>query len=333
MKPAVSTPSTSTSSAVATDPFQHEALFYRDRDEYLAVTVPFIEGGLARDEPVLVAVPAANLDLLRAEVGEAGGRVSYADMSQAGRNPGRIIPYVLHAFIARHTPRSARVIGEPIWDGRSGDEYPACVQHEALINLAFTGLDVAIVCPYDVSALPADRVADAHRTHPVLADPGSRWASRAYMEPSALVAAFNKPLGPVPPDAVAVIFGADELAAIRDLAAEHAERAGLSERRGAQLQLAVNEIATNCVTHGNGPGMLRLWLTEGYLVAEINGGGRLRDPLAGRIPVPPRQPNGRGLLLVNEVCDLVRVHTSMQGTTTRLYMGRGGSGVTGSSGS
>jgi anti-sigma regulatory factor (Ser/Thr protein kinase) len=300
-------------------PFRHEALFYRGRDEYLAVTLPFIEAGLARGEPVLVAVPGANLDLLRAEVGAAGGRVSYADMSRAGRNPGRIIPFVLHAFISRHAPRAARIIGEPIWDGRTGDEYPACVQHEALTNLAFAGREAAIVCPYDAGALRPDVLADAHRTHPVLLEPGHRWSSRAYTEPSALVAAFNQPLGPVPRDAVTVTFEAGELPAVRRLVGEQAHRGGLAERGGEQLQLAVNEVATNTVTHGGGPGVLRLWSGDGHVVAEVTGGGRLRDPLAGRIPVPARQPHGRGLLLVNEVCDLVRVHTTAQGTTIRLY--------------
>jgi anti-sigma regulatory factor (Ser/Thr protein kinase) len=305
--------------AAVADPVQHEALFYRDRDEYLAMALPFVELGLARDEPVLVAVPGPNLDLLRAAVGDAGGRMAYADMSRAGRNPGRIIPYV-HAFLARHGPGPARVIGEPVWRGRSRDEYPACVQHEALINLAFRGRSAAFACAYNVSALPPDRVADARRTHPVLGDPDTRWPSRDYMEPGALVAAFNQPLDPAPPDAVTLLFGAGDLAAARALVADQARRAGLAERRAGHLELAVNEIATNAVTHGHGPGVLRLWCAGGHLVAEISGGGRLRDPLAGRIPVPPRQPTGRGLLLVNEVCDLVRVHTSGQGTTTRLYM-------------
>jgi anti-sigma regulatory factor (Ser/Thr protein kinase) len=317
-----------TTGRLVANAFHHEALLYRDRAECVAVSLPFIEHGLARDEPVLVAVPGAGLDLLRAQVGEAGGRVTYVDLAEAGRNPGRIIPYVLHAFLARHRPGAARIVAEPVWPGRSGAEYPACVQHEALVNLAFAGEPAAIACLYDVARLPADRVADAHRTHPVLVDPAGRSASRAYMEPSALVAAFNQPLGPVPAGAEALTFGAGELAALRVLTGEHARRAGVDDRRAEHLELAVNEIATNSLTHGRGPGVLRLWSEGGSLVAEISGGGRLRDPLVGRIPVPPRQPNGRGLLMVNRLCDLVRTHTSAQGTTTRLYMSRAVSAVT-----
>ena len=41
-----------------------------------------------------------------------------------------------------HPDKHVRVIGEPIWPGRSDLEYPACVQHEALINRAFAVRDV-----------------------------------------------------------------------------------------------------------------------------------------------------------------------------------------------
>ena len=43
------------------------------------------------------------------------------------------------------------------------------------------------------------------------------------------------------------------------------------------------------------------------------------DPLAGRRPARPGQPRGRGLLLVNHLADLVRVHTDNDGTTLRAH--------------
>lgn len=45
------------------------------------------------------------------------------------------------------------MINEPTWASRSDVEYPACVQHEALINNAFTGRDLAVLCPHDESRL------------------------------------------------------------------------------------------------------------------------------------------------------------------------------------
>jgi anti-sigma regulatory factor (Ser/Thr protein kinase) len=320
MSPAVNTPSTPTATVGVDGAFRHEALFYSDPAEYLAMSVPFVEAGLARGEPVLIAVPGPNLELLRRELGEIGDQVSYVDMALAGRNPGSIIPYVLHAFLGRYARAGARILAEQDWRGREGAEYPACVQYEALVNLAFAGRDLAMLCPYDVAGLPPEAIADARRTHPVLVEPGTRRPSPAFTEPSALVAAFNKPLPSPPAGAHALAFGRGDLADVRAVVGAAAERFGVSERRRGQLQLAVNEIATNSIIHGNGRGVLRVWYAGGQVVAEVSGGGRLRDPLAGLVPVPPRQPNGRGLLLVNQLCDLVRVYSSAQGTTTRMYL-------------
>ncbi|MCO1580514.1 MEDS domain-containing protein [Crossiella sp. SN42] len=57
-----------------------------------------------------------------------------------------------------------RIIGEPIWADRSEAEYPACAQHEALINAASTGRDLTIRCPYDTSRLTTEVLEDARAT-------------------------------------------------------------------------------------------------------------------------------------------------------------------------
>lgn len=99
-------------------------------------------------------------------------------MTRAGLNPGRIIPSVLRAFADAHQDVHVRIIGEPVWHGRTAVEYPACVQHEALINRAFAGRDVTILCPYDGRALSPDVIADAHATHPVVISSGLRASAR-----------------------------------------------------------------------------------------------------------------------------------------------------------
>jgi hypothetical protein len=127
---------TATSSASPVESFSHPALFYRDSQEYLEGTVPFIREGTASGHPVAVAVPGPNLDLLRAELGGKARRVRLLNMTSAGRNPGRIIPGVLRAFADKYPGKHVRIVGEPIWAERSPTEYPACVclQHEALFT-------------------------------------------------------------------------------------------------------------------------------------------------------------------------------------------------------
>ncbi|EFL27820.1 putative regulator of sigma factor [Streptomyces himastatinicus ATCC 53653] len=160
------------STEAVADPFVHPALFYRDDEDYLAGTLPFVLDGLRAAEPVAVAVPGANLRLLRTALGRDGERVRFLDMAEAGRNPGRIIPTVLRDFADRHPGGRVRIIGEPVWAGRTAAEYGPCVQHEALINLAFTGRAVTILCPYDTGGLDTDALADAWLTHPVVIEDG-----------------------------------------------------------------------------------------------------------------------------------------------------------------
>lgn len=296
--------------------FVHPALFYRGEAEYLAGTVPFVLAGLAAGEPVAVAVPGDNLALIRNELGADAERVRLLDMTEAGRNPGRIIPAVLRAFADAHPGGPVRIIGEPIWPSRSDVEYPACAQHEALINFAFTGRDVTILCPYDVDGLTDDVLADAEATHPVLIDADGERHSTAYA-PDRIVDTYNRPL-PEPPAEVVTIAVAD-VAAARRRTRDHATGAGLSRDRAGDVALVVTELLTNAIEHGAGAGTLRLWTGDGHVVCEVRDGGTFADPLAGRRPARAGHPRGRGLLLVNQLADLVRSHTGADGTTIRAY--------------
>jgi anti-sigma regulatory factor (Ser/Thr protein kinase) len=301
------------------EPFVHPALFYRGESEYLAGTVPFVLAGLAAGAPVAVAVPGANLALLRAELGADAERVRMLDMTEAGRNPGRIIPSVLRAFADAHPGGPVRIIGEPIWPARSELEYPACAQHEALINHAFTGRDVTILCPYDADRLKPEVLADAEATHPVLVDADGERTSPRY-DPDRIVATYNQVL-PVPPELVLVLDATTdtEVTMARRLALDHAAGSGLSRSRATDVALAATELLTNSIEHGGGTGTLRLWAGHGHVVCEVHDSGTLADPLAGRRPARAGHPRGRGLLLVNQIADLVRTHTSADGTVIRAY--------------
>ncbi|MGW4249394.1 anti-sigma factor RsbA family regulatory protein, partial [Nocardia sp. NPDC004722] len=223
----------------STEHFVHRALFYRDREEYLSGTIGFLRDGLAAGEPVAAVVPTANLAILRAALGRAADAVRLMDMTVEGRNPGRIIPGVLRAFADAHPAGRVRIVGEPMWAGRSELEYAACVQHEALINAAFRGREVSIVCPYNLAELSPVAVADAYATHPRVTDPGGESVSHAY-DPDLMVAAYNLP-PPNPPATAAVFaFDAAALRATRYSAADYAGLAGMTAERITDLETRVD---------------------------------------------------------------------------------------------
>ncbi|MFF0774989.1 anti-sigma factor RsbA family regulatory protein [Nonomuraea wenchangensis] len=301
-------------------PFSHPALLYRSVDEYVSATTTFVREGLAAGEPVAVAVPAPNLALIAAGLGPDAGAVRMLDMGVEGRNPGRIIPAVLRDFADRHPAGRVRIIGEPIWAGRPATVYPACAQHEALINLAFAGRAVTILCPYDVAALAPAVVEEAARTHPVLWDAEGERPSGDYA-PEQVIDAHNQPLEE-PGECVSLRFDGDNLSAARRLATRQAALLGFAGDRLDDIQLVVAELGANSLDHGGGSGTIRVWATADRLVCEVSDRGHIRDPLAGRIPVDPRVPGSRGLLIVNLLADLVRVHTRPGGTVVRAYFDR-----------
>jgi anti-sigma regulatory factor (Ser/Thr protein kinase) len=300
--------------------FVHPALLYADAAEYLAGTIPFILGGLGLGEPVMVAVPGDNLTLIRSALGADAGRVVLHDMSVAGRNPGRIIPGVLLAFAAEHADKPVRIIGEPIWAGRSEVEYPACAQHEALINAAFAGRPATILCPYDTSRLAPAWLADAHRTHPVMWTSTRRWRSRYYADPIEVAGTFSHPLPEPPPGVLRTTVERGTLAAVRRFVTARARAAGLPEHRIVDVLIAAGEVTANTIAHTDRSGTLATWVEDGQFLCQVDDTGHIADALAGRIPVPPDRPTGgRGMLLVNQICDLVRIYSRPGGTTIRLY--------------
>jgi anti-sigma regulatory factor (Ser/Thr protein kinase) len=307
---------------VSSQVFVHEALYYDDVDEYLAGAVPFIKEGLQAGDPVLVAVPADWHEPMRAALGTDADRVRFRDMADAGRNPNRIIPWVLQAFVDEHSPRRVRIIGEPIFVGRTPEELGPCVQHEALINVAFAGADAMILCPYDVARL-SHMMSDAEHTHPVIVERDGRRRPGDYLDPATVVDMYNTPL----PEPTTVdelfVFDLPRLRDLRRVVAHHGVGAGLSAERVADAQTAVTEIATNALTHG-GPTIatLRAWSDPGRVVYEIRGAGKITDPMAGRIVPPPDVAHGRGLLVANRLCDLIQTHTTLTGTVTRLHLNR-----------
>ncbi|MBO0864777.1 MAG: MEDS domain-containing protein, partial [Mycobacterium sp.] len=181
--------------------FRHSALFYRSEREYLDGLMPFVLDGLRKGEPVLVAVPAKNLTLLREGLGDALAEVTTADMADVGRNPARAMG-IMSMFAAEHLGRRVRVVGEPVWPGRAADAYPACVQNEALAGALFDGRAVTALCPYDAGELEEQVLTDARTTHPLLWQDGEADHSRDYA-PDDAFARYNQPL---PSDTMAVTY-------------------------------------------------------------------------------------------------------------------------------
>jgi anti-sigma regulatory factor (Ser/Thr protein kinase) len=300
--------------------YRHEAFFYTGDDEYLAGTLPMVREGLAAGEAVMVAVPPRRLDLLRAALGGDGERVAFCDMTALGHNPANIIA-AWAAFADRAAGEGLRMrgIGEPVWPGRSAAEVSECQLHEALLNLAVSpDTPLWLRCPYDAGELEQDVLQAAHRSHPVLTGPDSHDGSRSYGGAHHAATLFSEPLPEPPAVAEQVAFGRHDLRRLRSVVRSHAVGAGLDADRSQDLVLAVHELAANSVEHGGGAGTVRLWRSRAGLVCEVRDAGIVSDPLVGRLAASDGAEGGRGVWMANQLCDLVQLRSSPEGTTVRL---------------
>ncbi|HEY2579018.1 MAG TPA: sensor histidine kinase [Streptosporangiaceae bacterium] len=303
--------------AAASDGLNHHALFYRDQREYLAPVTSFVLDGLASGQPAFIAVPGAIGQLLRGRLGAQSSQLAHADMAETGRNPARIIPELL-TFLDRHDGQHCRVVTEPVWPGRSDAELCETARHEALINVAFAGTPVSILCPYHTDGQAGSVLEWAHCTHPSVTSDGVTGPSTSYAGAGSLPPECDNPLPDPPPTADTLSYSTD-LWPIRRLVASCADRGGLSGDRSANLVLAASEIAANTLRHTDGGGTLHVWQTRRELLCQLQDGGWITDPLAGRRRRPAIE-RGHGLWLVNQVCDLVELRTGQAGTTVRLHM-------------
>ena len=297
-------------------PQAHQALFYRDDREYLDGIGRFIGPALDAGQPVMIAVPAPKLEILRERLrDEPAMHVDLLDVADLGPNPGRIISAV-ESMTGRRAGR-LHFVGEPIWPGRSPEEVREATRHEALINLAWPAGEVRVLCPYDAVGLDEAVLADAERTHPAVVRDGCAELSAAYVGPEP-PPACEVPLSAPPAESLAVPFDAEELSDVRSVVAEQATVAGLGRERVAELVLAVNELTSNTIKHARTSGMVRVWTEPGELICQVEDGGRIEDPLAGR-----RRGlagiGGLGLWMVNQLCDLVEVRTGAAGSTVRVH--------------
>ncbi len=296
----------------------HEGVLCRDEDQSLAETTAYVRAALARDQPVLVGLPGDRLKRVRDELGPDVGVVQLVDMADEGRNPARIIPGILHPFIENHAGRRAAIVTQSMWPGRSAAEYVACVEHEALVNLAFAGKDVSIRCPYELPALPDQAMTDIARTHPTLRERQVSRISTGYTDPRTVLNAFSTLQPETPADAER--FDLTTVAAARNVAAEWGRGAGMTSDRLTDVLIAISEVLGNSVEHAGNRATMTCWRDSGSLIYEVRDGGHIDDPLAGRLPPPAEQESGRGLIMVNLLCDLVQMKSGPAGTVIRLWM-------------
>ena len=310
----------------AHETYRHECVLYAGTDGFLDAAVPFVRDGLARQEPVMVAVAEPRLRALRSALGEDAERVVFADMADLGHNPALIIP-AWRDFTDRHSGpgRPVRGIGEPIWATRQPEEIAEAQLHEALLNMAVPpDVPLWLLCPYDTTTLGKEVLAEAHRSHPVIVRGNDYRGSTSYGGTVHIDTLFHRPLPDPAGPVTGIVFDRDRHRHIEQLI-RHARTAGLPPADAVKLAVAVHEIAA-AAYHDTGDVRIRLWTDRAALLCDITDPGRITDPMIGRTGSSSGTARDRAAGLANQLCDLVQIRCTPDGTAARLHIRSGTAG-------
>ena len=306
----------------ASDPegFVHQALIYGSDQEFMDVAVPFVEGAVTADEPVLVAVQQRHVENLRRALGRLTPGATLFSAEQwydtSARTRDKFGRWVAdHAADGR-----VRVMAEPPWAIGHDAQVRDWARHESVLNIAFAEYPVTFICPYDAGVLPQQIIDHARSTHPEIVDPHGVSESGSYEDPLEFCRRLNGSVTrPTGEPELELRFGLPDLIAVRRRIGELAGEAGLPRDRADELVLAVNEIATNAIVHGRSPSTVRIWRGEGELIVEVSDcGDGIPDVLAGQLTPAAAGPGGRGLWLTRLVADAVEIRSG-SGCTVAIH--------------
>ena len=279
--------------------FEHDAFVHTSDEEFVQRAAGFVREGLAAGETIVAVLPPKRIAVLRDALGPLRHDVCFNDMTVAGGNPARLIPF-WRDILSTH-PGPVRGLGEPAYPGRSQAAYDEVLLHEALSDIAFArDRSFRMRCAYE-AAVGIDPTA-THSGAEALAEKGFRTA-----------------LDEIPDRAERWEFGPAELGEIRQWLGGQAASHGVSRDRLEDLSLALHEICTNSIRFGGGRGRLAVWIAAGTLICDVLDRGRIDDLLVGRVLPPLDGLGGRGVWLANQLCDLAQLRSGDDFTQVRLH--------------
>jgi transcriptional regulator with XRE-family HTH domain len=172
----------STSSPTMLD---HSAFLYRSDDQFRTTIGSFLAEGIERSEALLAVTTSPNIELLHEQLGKDARSVEFIDASSFYSTPIAALE-AYRAFAEAKRERGAawvRVVGEPVWTGRSAGDVRLWTRYESLFNLVFAASPLTVLCPYDERSVSPEIVRQAQFTHPHTVDERGLSNSPDYADP------------------------------------------------------------------------------------------------------------------------------------------------------
>lgn len=303
--------------------FHHETAFYGSDEEFLAIAVPFVEGGLREGQPTLIACAEKNTALLRDSLGRDDAVTYLPGADQYSRPADAIASY--RDIFGKHAQQGAtriRTVGDVPHPG-FGVPWDWWGRYENAVNRAFAEFPLWGLCPYDTRITPPEVLADVEHTHEFIATasgehlPNPGFGTNGHLSrPVPDVLELNAPL-------VSLIDPTP--AAVREAVGVAIAGIRLSEDNAHDVVYAASEIVTNGLSHGVAPVRFRLWADEArVVVTATDQGAGPSDPMAGLMPTTATRSAGLGLWILHRTCDYVSMGCDEDGFTVRVSVGGSG---------
>lgn len=164
---------------------EHRALLYATDAEFVAGVASFLVEGISRHEAALVVTSEGNIAALRQRLGASATEVEFAERAAWYSTPSAALEgYRRFMETAVHAGAPwVRILGEPVWVGRSDGEVRLWARYESLLNLVFSSAPATILCSYDLRELDANVIDHARATHPETVEREKLATSPRYAEP------------------------------------------------------------------------------------------------------------------------------------------------------
>lgn len=305
--------------------FAHVAVLYGSDAQLRDLLSPSLTEALRRREHILVVTSEAAERVLRDAVGEAADRVEWGGPWLSRNRLGRMFGTVGDYLAERHRAGvPTRVVGEP-----ASDITPYRLsQYLRFVSMAtevYAQYGFPMLFLWDERRYPPEVLAHVRAIHPHLLGTNGVIINTEYRVPIDYLTAnaTAPPAAPVDPDLDVHLDSADGLAELRRRLRSWAAATALTDGDTDDIVIAVDEIATNALEHGQPPARIRGWSTPEAVFIRVDDHGRAGIPATtGYVRPPIDARRGRGIWMARQLADVLTTHNSPTGTTVAMRFPR-----------
>ncbi|MGB8960432.1 MAG: sensor histidine kinase [Pseudonocardiaceae bacterium] len=312
-------------SGLPTSDFAHVAVVYGSDEQLCDLLLPYLHECLRHHEHILAVVSHNSQRVLRDALGDAAERVQWGHAGLCYERLGRAFDgfadYLAQQYCAG-VP--TRVLGEFDTD-RSPDRVRQYLRYESMANEVYARYGYSVVCLWDQRRYGPDVLAGVRAVHPHVLGTSGQVNNAEYRMPIDYLTPdeMAPPAAPVDPDLDVDLGSADDLGVLRRRLRSWGAACAMSDQDTDDIVIAVDEIATNALEHGQPPARVRGWTTPAALFIQVDDRGRSNIPATTGYHRPATDARrGRGIWIARHLADVLTTHADPAGTTVAMRFTR-----------